>query len=527
MPGTDKPTRRSATADSQPHGLIRKKIRQATVNSSRQRSYENQELLERRTGPCPALHAALQNHAPRRRRPVPRGPSRFKKRQRTGWAQDLPLDIIRYLLEVRPESARKLSQDGLLPLHFAASVGASPQVFELLRHPYPEAVRVATAAGWLPLQFAAANPESPLPMIQSLLELYPEAVEIVTGDDHGMLPLHLSARGRRPGKHRSASCGTVAACRPSQVQRGVAALALRQRRIEFIVGGDPDPLPPLAHDPSGDDRRRTSPAAPRCFTRGAVAEGAIPGPILAIVSPSSNSRGPDSVALCGRQGVLMDPESLGVARYLLEEWPEAIRQATNEGLLPLHCLAGKKVPHYVDDNLVRCALTRFLVRMWLPKLRVTTHVGRLPAHVAAASTARVDMMELMVEEHPKSLQARDANGSLPLHQAASREEPDLEVVRYLVRRRPESVRERDGFGALPLHVAIVSAPKERLYPYSTAVAGILALLVEASPESIYEAVGGGGPDGLISLHLAASSDAPLYVVYLLLRLRPESIRELV
>jgi ankyrin repeat protein len=221
---------------------------------------------------------------------------------------------------------------------------------------------------------------------------------------------------------------------------------------------------------------------------------------------------------------LADHESLGLARFLLAAWPEAIQQTTNEGLLPLHCLVGRTVPHYIYDARERLALTRLLVGRWPPSLHVPTPCGRLAIHLAAASTAPVEVLQLLVEAHPEALQARDDGGSLPLHLAVARTELDLEVVRYLVRQRPEAVRERDGRGSLPLHVAVSTRPASTVLG-GKAEAGILKALVDAWPQSIHEAGGGGGPDGLIPLHLAAASDAPLLVVFWLLRLCPDSIRQ--
>jgi ankyrin repeat protein len=107
--------------------------------------------------------------------------------------------------------------------------------------------------------------------------------------------------------------------------------------------------------------------------------------------------------------------------------------------------------------------------------------GRLAIHLAAASTAPVEVLQLLLAEaHPDALLARDDGGSLPLHLAVARTEPDLEVVQYLVRERPEAVRERDNRGFLPLHVAVSTTRPSSTGLGGHTEAGILKALVDAT-----------------------------------------------
>jgi hypothetical protein len=56
-------------------------------------------------------------------------------------------------------------------------------------------------------------------------------------------------------------------------------------------------------------------------------------------------------------------------------------------------------------------------------------------------------------QHPRALEVRDANRSLPLHVALSRCVVSLEVVELMVEQDPRSLRQTNGRGLLPLHLA--------------------------------------------------------------------------
>jgi hypothetical protein len=53
-----------------------------------------------------------------------------------------------------------------------------------------------------------------------------------------------------------------------------------------------------------------------------------------------------------------------IVRMLVQQWPQSVREATSEGLLPLHCAAaskaGKSEPRFTQLLMI----IRFLVEQW-------------------------------------------------------------------------------------------------------------------------------------------------------------------
>jgi hypothetical protein len=60
-----------------------------------------------------------------------------------------------------------------------------------------------------------------------------------------------------------------------------------------------------------------------------------------------------------------------IVRMLVQQWPQSVREATSEGLLPLHCgaasTAGKSEPRYTHWLMI----IRFLVEQWPEAVRTT------------------------------------------------------------------------------------------------------------------------------------------------------------
>lgn len=101
-----------------------------------------------------------------------------------------------------------------------------------------------------------------------------------------------------------------------------------------------------------------------------------------------------------------------------------------------------------------------------------TDNGALPIHVACAQGVPSEILSILVEMDPATLQISDSTGALPLHTACDRGgRVNLDSLRFLVDRGgPTPLSARDQDGALPLHHLLRALPRRALLP-STPLAG--------------------------------------------------------
>jgi ankyrin repeat protein len=208
--------------------------------------------------------------------------------------------------------------------------------------------------------------------------------------------------------------------------------------------------------------------------------------------------------------------SVRTGRFLLEQWPDAVRYRNPDGSNELHMAIGRD---FLDMRVVR-----FLIERRPQLLQETDRNGSAPLHAALAlhqspegskdRSTRLhrlrNLVRYLVRRRPESLAEVDHRGLLPLHVAAEREVPAQDVVRLLVKMRPESVNAKDNHGCLPLHAAVACGQP---------TFALVKFLVRQSPRSVEQK----NADGMLPLFLAAASDAPLDVLFLLGTTWPESI----
>jgi ankyrin repeat protein len=110
------------------------------------------------------------------------------------------LNVIEYLVELRPESLQLASSNGYLPVHYAARAHCPLPSLRFLIELWPESVGVRIANGSLPLHLALDEGPSretlqygpSLETIQYLVELLPGSLTVA--NFHGSLPAHMAAR---------------------------------------------------------------------------------------------------------------------------------------------------------------------------------------------------------------------------------------------------------------------------------------------------------------------------------------------
>jgi len=101
----------------------------------------------------------------------------------------LPLPAIQSLIEAWPDSISKRDRRGYLPLHCACECGCTHAVIQFLVQCWPMSLHIKSNDGTLPLHLAL-KPRLSLETIQLLVQTWPDAVR--EKDNRGFLPLHFA-----------------------------------------------------------------------------------------------------------------------------------------------------------------------------------------------------------------------------------------------------------------------------------------------------------------------------------------------
>jgi len=145
-------------------------------------------------------------------------------------------------------------------------------------------------------------------------------------------------------------------------------------------------------------------------------------------------------------------------------------------------------------------------------MRQRDNTGALPFHVACRAAAPVEILDLLLQEHPRALHVADNNNSLPIHCACQANAPSLAVLQFLSERAPAAVRARDNTGSPPLHRLSESKPLEET----------VAFLLKAYDGSISLRRNNGD----LPLMVAYKTRASLGVCLALLRAYPDALEDL-
>lgn len=112
--------------------------------------------------------------------------------------KDPPLDLVRELLRLYPQSLLQKNHGQELPIHIACRQGASKEVIRQLLEKSPETATIPDCEGRLPLHLACCNHAIDQTTIQDLIYYNERATR--TPDDFGLLPLHWACTKRSPSK---------------------------------------------------------------------------------------------------------------------------------------------------------------------------------------------------------------------------------------------------------------------------------------------------------------------------------------
>jgi hypothetical protein len=126
---------------------------------------------------------------------------------------------------------------------------------------------------------------------------------------------------------------------------------------------------------------------------------------------------------------------------LIASHPDLVRQADQDGFLPLHFSAACGAPLEVVNELVKSRSET---------LRVKTSEGSLPLHLAAKNSSP-EVIDFLADAWEQALKEEDNNGFLPLHVAAA--QAHLTAVQVLCKKYRAALWIPTKAGQLPIDVA--------------------------------------------------------------------------
>ncbi|CAJ1922143.1 unnamed protein product [Cylindrotheca closterium] len=339
---------------------------------------------------------------------------------------------------------------------------------------------------------------SPLALIESLVDIYPEATQ--RKDDQGMMPIHLACRN-------GASKGvvlTLLTAYPSSVNAkdrkgrtpldlvessnsqnvGVVGEAIR----EFVVeqGAKIEPLP--------EDKQEQAPR-----TTGTTRSAAAPS---MVVQETTNEVDYENRTILFRLLMKKDWEA---ATARAEAFPEeAATWIATKGFngalrfLPLHKACVLQPPDEVIEAIIAA---------YPNGAKSQDQDGWLPAHCACFYGAKPSTIKVLLDANPRGAQLKDDEGRLPLHYACLKG-ASQKVVDLLLETFVKGAMSKDDEGRLPIHHACSKGAPE----------GVIDTLLKASPKGAQTK----DDQGRLALHHACRKSSSERVVRTLLRVYPRA-----
>jgi len=105
---------------------------------------------------------------------------------------DAKSDLISKIVELHPRGTSIVNGEGKLPLHLACESGKSFEGgLEDIYEAFPNAITIAedNERRWMPLHFMITCPNSSIELIEKVMDLYPDAVNVLDGENKSVLHL--------------------------------------------------------------------------------------------------------------------------------------------------------------------------------------------------------------------------------------------------------------------------------------------------------------------------------------------------
>ncbi len=156
--------------------------------------------------------------------------------------------------------------------------------------------------------------------------------------------------------------------------------------------------------------------------------------------------------------------TLGMVELLIDAFPDSLCQENNkeDGGMPLHCLC----VNYNLDKEFGLDILKLLLERFPEAVRHATGDGLLPIHIAAL-TQSPEFCRILIEAYPGSERITGIDGTILFHAACLFN--TVATAKYLYDLYPGSLYDADNDGMYPIHHAIIRVKEEERFGPATAV----------------------------------------------------------
>jgi len=422
--------------------------------------------------------------------------------------------------------AHGLFSDDTLLHHVCYSTEVTLEIVEFLVGLYPEAVEHVTDNEWIPLHLACLNECCPNSVVEFLVGKYPDSLSI-SWPPAG-LPLHCLLYGRDPWESDPATNDLVRTRHPLDlgvvgylVERYPDALTNREnckRATPLLMACERDDvsldfIKILVDEDFAAlrlvDRYNQLPFHQIFQTQGIRVAGGCPSPEIVqfFLEYSPDTLNATDVIrgntpfhdACRNEYV-----SLEIIQLFLQRRHDLLQQQNEAGLLPLHSMCVNN--HSSDSD--QLAVVKYIVEQYPEAVRTRNSYGLLP--LMCATDQSLELTEFLVERYPEAVRRHHYGEGLPFHRAC--QNGSIEVVKFLYGLYPEAISMplRAG-GDLPIHL---------VFAFGRDVAAKIQFLTDHFPDSVKVL----GESKRLPLHCACMQYRPdLSVIKFLFELHPEAI----
>lgn len=316
------------------------------------------------------------------------------------------LDVVKTIIrDCAPTSIMAPNADGKLPLYCAILFQRESEIVLFLLESFQDAAAVPLPQScYLPIHAAIPRKYS-LEVIQAIVEAYPGALKTALQFSNH-LPLHLAIESKAHAKV-------------------IRYLIDRRPRSAAMKASDGSlPIHLLLADPNMVKLKLIQRLVEAC--------------------PGSLKVGDANMKLPLHLALEQNNIDVSIIRYILEKDKLALKVASRDGNLPLHCAVFSKCPLEV---------IQLIADANLDCLNQPNAMGQLPLHIAVEKKCDVEVVSFLIEQNKQAVAVKAKERDLPLFVAMSHEYP-FDVITSLVSAFPDVLKMTNSKGDYPVHVAI-------------------------------------------------------------------------
>ena len=438
-------------------------------------------------------------------------------------------EMVRFFLQVVPQTAAIWSDKQKLALHFAAGEGHLQIVRDLLTV-HPRGAALQSAKGKLPLHFCARWGH--LQIAHDLLTVYPEAIRAL--DWEGSLPLHDAAREGQCRMAKYLLEGFVPGLATANLRGDLPLFpAVRSANVDLVallVQAWPASAKHILADVCADDnvqdwdivelllRGATDRLERDCeLLRGREPPSVVLSSDFEIIEHGGGGSDKNKKAKKRRQRAGEPPRLVPAAATTFFATVDTATQQERGSPVIGHVCGKKRVAAAAaapgEQKRKRCRCCR-VKQQEDENRKMAPRRQFLPLHAALEAGASVHVLRLVLERRPQDRDELDESGRLPLHWAMTRcKGANDEVIDFVTKELITHDRAcvRDKNQQLPLHIAIASQADIR----------VISALLEVYPTAGVETCRSSDRwRDKMPVDMALHFNNDLSTVYLLLRVDP-------